>query len=565
MCIRDRVNNGVQGADGKISYLSDTLPEVSYMIDSIQKLAESSHNGKVTLVTHSNGGLVAKVLIQKLQELKAQGKSNLLDKVDKVIMISAPQLGSTDAITALLHGYNINFLYGLVLDESHGRAMSSNMPSVYNLLPSQKYFDLIKEPIVNFATSTDNLNFFSRIYGRNITDYDTLKKFLVGIDGRPKPVITDTAAPDVLNQNLLAQAEMQHSAIDSWQFPASIEVTQVAGWGVQTVKGLQYSGNKSCWSDLLGIGCKDVLAMTPAFSVEGDGTVLYPSALQGNDKQLYFNVRDYNSPDIGKNENRKHADIFETDSIDELIKNILIGKTDLPQYITKTKPITNDRLLVVSLTASTTLTAKDAQGNRTGFVSNPNTTSDLKLIEQNIPNSFYADFAGTKYVGVDTKSEAKITFQGSGYGTFNFTSTVTQGDGPATVTTFTDIPVTPQMQGEVINATSSAPMLALDVDGNGTVDATTTPTQSFDPILYLEVMKTTIDSFDLKKAQEKTLITKINQLENLIKKGKIKNAEKQIQRFIKKIDRKGNKLRKVSIDERAQIVQMLTTLTNSLL
>ena len=40
-------------------------------------MASSSQTGKVNIVTHSNGGLIAKALINKLKKL---GKENLIDK-----------------------------------------------------------------------------------------------------------------------------------------------------------------------------------------------------------------------------------------------------------------------------------------------------------------------------------------------------------------------------------------------------------------------------------------------------------------------------------------------------
>ena len=103
----DIVNSGVEIGGGDISYLNPvpggTLP---YMISEIQKLAHNSKNGKVTIVAHSMGGFVAKALIQKLVAMKAAGESDLIDKIDKIILVAVPELGTPDAAAALLHGYD---------------------------------------------------------------------------------------------------------------------------------------------------------------------------------------------------------------------------------------------------------------------------------------------------------------------------------------------------------------------------------------------------------------------------------------------------------------------------
>jgi hypothetical protein len=433
------------------------------------------------------------------------------------------------------------------------------------LLPTKKYFEQIREPIISFASSTNTFSNFSKIYGPSISDYNNYENFLLGTDGRKDPSFYDISTPNVLSKNLLEASKVQHVAIDDWQFPPSIELIQIAGWGVQTVKGIEYDKKVHCSGAILNSSCQPTLVMKPQFSVEGDGTVLYPSAIESEGTQLYFNIKQYNSPQTGKNENRKHADILETESVKDLVRNTLTGVTDLPQYITSTKPLTKEGRLLVSLTASTTLSARNSSGEYTGFVANPNPDSDLKISEQAISNSFYVDYGDTKYIGLDTDEPAQLTFQGNGYGTFTLGTTITEGDEVVSVSTFTDIPVTPQMQGEILNPTSILPILAIDVDGDGGVDATTTVTESFDPILYIEIMKKTVESFELKSLIKKNLITKLDRLQELIKKGKIINADKKIQKFIRQTDRKGAKLRKITDNERDQIVGMLTVLTNELI
>ena len=79
-------------ATGDVNYKN----EVKNLVSEIENLASSSYTGKVTIVGHSNGGLVGKMLIS---ELDRQGKADL---VDKLVKIGTPQLGAPKAILAML-------------------------------------------------------------------------------------------------------------------------------------------------------------------------------------------------------------------------------------------------------------------------------------------------------------------------------------------------------------------------------------------------------------------------------------------------------------------------------
>jgi ethanolamine utilization protein EutA (predicted chaperonin) len=58
---------------------------------------------------------------------------------------------------------------------------------------------------------------------------------------------------------------------------------------------------------------------------------------------------------------------------------------------------------------------------------------------------------------------------------------------------------------------------------------------------------------------------KLDKLENKIKAGKVKNASKQIQKLITKVNHNGKNLRKITDDERSQLVKMLSNLVDNLL
>jgi hypothetical protein len=84
----DVVNEGVKTKDGQVS-----------LIQTVRDLALKSRNGKVTIIAHSNGGLLAKALLYKLKE--NYDYDTLLDKIDRVVFVAVPQVGTASAVPAM--------------------------------------------------------------------------------------------------------------------------------------------------------------------------------------------------------------------------------------------------------------------------------------------------------------------------------------------------------------------------------------------------------------------------------------------------------------------------------
>lgn len=79
------------------------------IIDYIKSLQKTSKTGKVTIITHSNGGLVAKKILLELK------KQNLENIIDKVIFVAMPEYGTPQAITSLIYGHSQSIAGGLIL------------------------------------------------------------------------------------------------------------------------------------------------------------------------------------------------------------------------------------------------------------------------------------------------------------------------------------------------------------------------------------------------------------------------------------------------------------------
>jgi pimeloyl-ACP methyl ester carboxylesterase len=524
----------------------------SALLNAVQSLASTSKTGKVTIVAHSNGGLVAKLLAKTLSD---KGESGLLDKV---IMIAVPQLGTPQAVTGLLHGDGESILGGLLLKQSIARGLGENIPGAYGLLPSKAYFLAnlspanLLAPIISFATSTlADFNFSGD--SQTVSTYDALRSFLSGsADHRSDPASGDTNLPAVLHTAMIDAAQKIHDSLDFFSFASTTKEIVLAGWGNATFAGLSYYEKISCsgnvFTRMLGATstCTKLLERSATTTPFGDDTVVMGSADDGastnilttssssssNISDYYFNLGSENK---GKLIDDGHSTILNTDSGVAFVQDqITATSSALPPYISSTRPtwadVHNDDL-TVSVHSPVELNMYDSEGRHTGPIPNPIPGSDLGAFETNIPGSIYMPNDGDTYITVPYGTDYKTTFSGTGMGSFEVDTEHNVNGVDVSGTTFADMPVTPLLQAQLILATttqsnnSSTPatttsMILFDFDGDGTVDATTTPHDAYDPALDMESMKAIVSTLNLSPFKEKIMRDKLNTIIDCLKKKK---------------------------------------------
>jgi pimeloyl-ACP methyl ester carboxylesterase len=472
----DLVNNGNKLADGQI-YYSGTLAQTStpYIIKELRRLAASSNTGKVTIVAHSMGGLVTKALTDKLG---AEASS----LIDKIIFVDVPQIGTPKAVGGLLHGYNmalpLSGLSAFGISSLSIRDLGQNMPSAYNLLPSSSYFNSVKDPVITFDNSS-MLSPWREKYGSAINSAEMMHTFLTDQAREILPTKNDIDSPSVLNEFLLNKAEAFHGALDNWTPPAGVKLTEIAGWGVETLKTIEYyqGWDSHCglsWSFPF-VGCVSVesLKYNPKIVMDGDDTVLAPSALwipeSASVKRYFIDLGSYNKPLAG----RSHANILEVPQLRTFIQNIITNSADLlPQYISTSTPNdTNpETKLHFILHSPLSLDLYDDQGNHTGLSSTTN------ILEENIPGSSYQTFGEVKYISVPASAKLHLVMKGQDNGSFTLDVEEVRGDETISSTTFAAVPV---LTGAIATldipknggVTNISP-LSVDEDGNGTPDIT---------------------------------------------------------------------------------------------
>jgi pimeloyl-ACP methyl ester carboxylesterase len=445
LSLNDILSGGKKDRDN-ISYLDSTSSP--YIISELERLADSSKNGKVTIIAHSNGGLVAKALLKKLSD----EHNPLLDKIDMLIMVAVPQLGTPAAIVADLHGYNQDLpssLAPIFMSSQTAREFAQNSPMAYNLLPSEQYFSLVSTTVANFDESLPE---WQNKFGENVNSKDSLHSFLIDNTDRTFYESNDTKTPAYLNETLLTKAENIHNELDNWQIPESIKVIEIAGWGVPTtISGVTY--------EKVGRRIKP----NYQFTIDGDGTVVAPSALALNNIEQYW--VDLDSYNIFLIRHADHKSILEISELLDLIAGKITNLQSFSpfKYISTTSPVSRQEKLrlIYSLHSPLTFDIYDPQGHHTGI------STTTGKIEEQIPGTYFLQFGEEKYVFTNEGEDTQVVMSGYDTGTFTFNINEMQDDNIISTISFANVPTTPSTKVSMSifgNISSTSPLL---VDLNG--------------------------------------------------------------------------------------------------
>jgi len=533
----------------------DLIDVTESMVTEIEQVASSSQNGKVTIVTHSNGGLVAKKL---LETLRREGKEGL---VSKLVMVAAPQLGTPKVIPSLLHGDGQEYLKGMIMSKENARAWGENMTGAYNFLPTEEYVNTVSSPLVWFDASLDKINNWRSTYGDSITTKTELDSFLLGDEGRGKPSASDLANPNILNATPLYKASLNHDRLDNFVPAYSTKLYQIAGWGKSTPSGIRYRASKHCgFLNFFCIGTTGLgIDHENVETFDGDGTVISASATALPDLLSTTYYVDMKKINDHAGTNYDHATFFEIPATLSLVRNLIIGNTTSSvEDVSMEKPSASSIAnLELSVHSPVDIHAYDKNGRHTGIVPRLDAGSDLTYFEERIPNSSYREVGEGKYINIQNPKNETIKLQGNGIGTFTLRINETKDENQSSME-FADIPVTEMTKAElVVSSGFASTTLSLDVDGDNKIDFIVKPSAGVDPILYLGVLKKTIQSFALKPLAEKQIVNKIDKVIKLLTKDKIKAATNKLSKFSAMLNKKNWKTKKISETDKNEIIRII--------
>lgn len=523
------------------------------LADEVRVLAAASDTGKVTIVTHSNGGLVGKALIDAL------GADAAL--VDRFVMVGSPQLGTPSAIAALANGQEQGLpkdYAPFIMSRSAARSLAENMPGAYGLLPLGRYSTVVSSPMVEFDTSPFTVS-FRNAYGVTIDTPAELQSFLQGIgDGRAKPTPEDLLTPNVLNSTLLADAQLTRNAQEAWIAPSEIEVVQIVGWGLDTMKAIRYS--QRC--DPL-LGC--FMDAKPVTTTEGDKTVVFSSAaaLEGADT-YFFNMYAFNQ---ANSINLAHVNMTAAADVKDLLHDIITNAARGAQFITTTKPLVSDggSRIHLSVHSPVTLRVLDPQGRFTGVISNPDPLVSVPVVVQEIPNSYYYEFGEGKYVGLDANQQYEVVMRGTDDGIFTLEIEEVRGDTVTATTTYSNVPVSTTTRAELrIQDIGDKSALEIDEDGDGVLDEIIEPDSSEKtPHQKLEAFRAATNALNVHTSIKKHLIARSYAVEKTLEKNKkhsIRRAKSILTRMEAYIRNRTDKRRGIPPADAQVLIGMLRTI-----
>jgi pimeloyl-ACP methyl ester carboxylesterase len=446
-----------------------------------------SKNGKVTLIAHSNGGLVTRALIAQYPDISA--------KIESIIYVGVPHIGTPKAIASLLHGAGESILAGILMRAKTARDFGLTLPGAFGLLPHSSFFGEALKPVITFSTSTQKL---LGINQGSINQIKSLDSFLTKIRTGVKDA-TQLSVPSTLSGTLLGAARGEQNRIVINEQKVFKEYS-IYGTGIPTIETLAYkSKDDSCKVTRLNkCNLENLLLPTYQMSKNGDGTVL---SLSASVVGIPFEVDLLKESQQQDDEKIEHATLFKSQKVKDIITQI-IEQSDGEQILALAQESVDQKMStkenddessgadvqqIISIHSPVALHVYDSYGNHTG----PQIRTDLDtlpedflFIDEEIPGSSYIDQGHEASIYLSTVEPISIELIGTDVGKFSLDITTQIGDKVIDIKNYTDIPVIVGSQVQLdldqkILETSTTtavtfiqlPQLKVDIDADGNVDS----------------------------------------------------------------------------------------------
>ncbi|MFM2339599.1 MAG: hypothetical protein RLZZ360_235 [Candidatus Parcubacteria bacterium] len=505
----DIAENGTKYLDGSIQN----------PVDEAIRLASSSLSKKVTIVAHSNGGLLAKAI---MYELEKRGKADL---VDKVVFIGTPHLGTPKAIATILHGYDQEAVGGVVIDDGVARNIIKNLPGAYSLLPSEKYFDLTTDPLVQFDNSSSTLD-YRTAYGQSIDSVAGFNAFITGqsdTTGRAQVSESEVNRPSVANQDMFLEAQKAHKdLLDAWTPPDQTKVYQIAGTGLKTIQAIEYREvlETVCPPgavSLLLCQVNKLLKPHAVFTSYGDETVVSKSAAYVtdiSDKNYFIDLQQIENrriPLIGIK--KTHENITEISQVQDFLRNVITtGSTSDVEFISRDEPNFTNVYDIEEINSPVQISATDNTGNVTGMVKEGN----IWVRKEDIPDSAYIEFGGTKYLIIPASVQRTTKLIGEALGGYTLTLNTLSGNIQTKRHEIVNATTTPTMVATYSKDNGAFTTIKTDYTGDGVIDYVSTVDGVYvAPNYTYNDLKTAITVLPIKKSLRDVLLKIATEAEKL--------------------------------------------------
>jgi hypothetical protein len=279
----------------------------------IKEMADKSPSGKVIVIAHSYGGLLAKAL---MEDLEKEGNDSL---IESSVLVSVPEYGTPQSIPAILYGDNQDLLGGLILTKKTAVGLARNMSSVHLLLPSNSYF-------------TESSGAYNQ---KNIISFDdwTVSQFKLGaskVDSFPllNGFLKNKNINFSMNDFVLNKANSEHDSIDNYSSALSGKTYSIVPVGIPTLAGMNFIKPK-CRGLLFCFTNNVVLPdFTRKYSLMGDGVVVAHNLAERTGSVFTVDIGKENevkktAPAFFREDPIAHKDIFRSSGVRDIVHAIL--------------------------------------------------------------------------------------------------------------------------------------------------------------------------------------------------------------------------------------------------
>ncbi len=487
-----------------------SVNNVNELKQKIQDIKTQTGSNEVDIIAHSTGGLLVKKYVVD---------NPVNNYIGKAVFVGIPNTGAPKAIKVLLQGDGFGIPW---LADGEMKKISKNLPVVYDLSPSQEYYNqkgsYVK--IINqgfFSSTTQDL------------DFNQANNFLT----------TDHQ----LNSQALTNAHNLHtSTFDNFDMRNSgVDLYSINGCKAGTISKVIERRAKDIFGNTL-------ISYDEPDRSPGDGTVPLESSTnlpidQGN---KYYALES------------NHGEMLSQDGIRQKIVNIISGSNlSIPVNFFGIPVVLHDisecklNGKAISVFSPLDIDITDQDGNHAGLVSGG--------IENNIPNASFDIMGEHKFIYLpdDEGQIYTITLNGTGNGTFTLKNEKISDNQITQTEVFSDIPVTTNLEGNLNLGESTT--LSIDTNGDGSVDETILPDGTELSLNELIAqIKAKISTLTIKDQIKQNLLKRISNLENKIENKKQKNAKilTNLKNKISKQEMKG----KINTADATEITNLLDLL-----
>lgn len=403
---------------------------------------------EVVLVCHSMGGLVASEYINRSVANK--------EKVDKLITLGTPYLGAPKALYVFETGNFLDWATNKFCMATPLKEVSGNISGIYQLLPSESYFNLNSTTYVEYY---NNNGFWGKAikeklnYQRTI-DLISNRSWAKTSAGQVKQMLS--GAINFYNDLFINNSTHVINTVDAYV---------IAGYGKDTIMEVREEFNKDG-----SFNSSDDLTILNG----GDGTVPLISANIGGlspDDRTYYIIED-------------HTGLVSNNDVLTLVNRIINDDPNTyANTITKEIPTvingknwyggSKQTRVKIKIECPVTLSMIDSSGEPWAYVGN-----DLIYNEDNDRGTFYT-------LGTDNDikmaylqdMENDILLTGTDEGSMNYTASIIDAGYETSRVVFEKVPLTATTKIYTNTDFEKGIQLELDVDGDGTTDKIILPSK----------------------------------------------------------------------------------------